>query len=95
MVLADDSSAVSKICFATLAREAKRRPDFISGILRSICQSTGFNQRVMKAFFTGDLISDLQSVKTGFELYESLPSKEEKMWVLKPCINSNPSPELD
>ena len=50
---------------------------------------------MLKAFFTGDLICDFESVKIGFDLYESLPAGEDKQWALKPCMNSNPSPELD
>jgi len=40
-------------------------------------------------------MSDLESVTMGFQLFASLPAGEDKEWALKPCMNSEPSAELD
>ena len=94
-ILADDQSTMSKICFATLAREANRRPKPVSEILHATYLKTGSNQEVIKAFFSGDLMGDLASVQLGFRLFSSLTQSEERYWALKPCQNCLPSAELD
>ena len=62
MIISDDQSSVSKICFGALVREAKRRPDFVADILREAYEQTGSSPAVIKAFFVGDLLNDLKSV---------------------------------
>ena len=61
-IIANDQSTVSKICFAALARETKRKPQQVSQILHASYLSTGSKLEVIKAFFSGDLMGDAASV---------------------------------
>lgn len=72
-ILSGDQSTMPKICFATLAREAKRKPCEVSRILHEVYITTALSRiEVIKAFFSGDLMGDVASAKLGFELYESV-----------------------
>lgn len=65
-IIDDEQSTVSKICFATLARETRRRPGPVSEILHATYLKTGSKLEVIKAFFSGDLMGDIASVQLGF-----------------------------
>ena len=46
-IIADEQSTVSKICFATLARETRRRPGPVSKILHATYLKTGSKREVI------------------------------------------------
>jgi len=90
-----DESSVSKICFAALSREARRRPQYVADILHEVYIENNQSRTLLKALFTGEILCDLKSVRLGFEIFCSLPTSEDRQWALSPCWNCRTSPELD
>ena len=50
---------------------------------------------LLKALFTADLLTDMQSARRGLETFLSMPVSSDRNWTLKPCLNCSSSPELD